>query len=32
MAASMKVPPCFSIEIAALTANGWLAAAPPFLA
>ena len=32
MAASIKLPPCFSIEIAALPANGWLAAAPPFMA
>jgi hypothetical protein len=32
IAASMKDPPCFRIEIAALTAKGWLAAAPPFLA
>ena len=32
IAASIKVPPCLSIEIAALTANGWLAAAPPLRA
>jgi hypothetical protein len=32
MAASIKEPPCLSIDIAALTAKGWLAAAPPLLA
>jgi hypothetical protein len=32
MAASIKDPPSLSVEIAALTASGWLAAAPPLRA